>query len=57
MILDQQYQIVAIVAVDDPVILKRPQQAQFQDALLTMAGYRVICYDVPEIISYEDISA
>lgn len=48
-ILDQQYQIVAIVAVDDPVILKRPQQAQFQDALLTMAGYRVIRYeDVPE---------
>ena len=31
------------------MILKRPQQAQFQDALLTMAGYRVIRYeDVPE---------
>src|SRR5690606_41704431 len=42
-------QIIAIVAVDDPLILKRPQQTGFQDALLSMAGYRVIRYDdVPE---------
>ncbi|ANF82802.1 hypothetical protein A3K93_11790 [Acinetobacter sp. NCu2D-2] len=48
-VLDQHHQIVAIVAVDDPLVLKRPQQAQYQDALLTMAGYRVIRYeDVPE---------
>lgn len=48
-ILDQHHQIVAIVAVDDPLVLKRPQKAQYQDALLSMAGYRVIRYDdVPE---------
>ncbi|AUC06611.1 MULTISPECIES: DUF2726 domain-containing protein [Acinetobacter] len=48
-ILDQQHQILAVVGVDDPLILKRPQQTGFQDALLTMAGYRVIRYDdVPE---------
>lgn len=48
-VLDQDHLVVAIVAVDDPMILKRPQQSQYQDALLTMAGYRVIRYeDIPE---------
>ncbi len=48
-VLDQQHHIIAIVAVDDPLVLKRPQQSQYEDALLTMAGYRVIRYDnVPE---------
>ncbi|HJF27397.1 DUF2726 domain-containing protein [Acinetobacter bohemicus] len=48
-ILDQQYQVMAVVALDDPLLLKRPQNSHFQDALLNMAGYRVIRYeDVPE---------
>lgn len=48
-VLDQHQQVVAIVAIDDPLVLKRPQHAQFQDALLTMAGYKVIRYDdIPE---------
>lgn len=48
-VLDHQHQIIAIVAVDDPLVLKRIQQSQYQDALLRMAGYRVIRYDdVPE---------
>jgi very-short-patch-repair endonuclease len=48
-ILDQLYQVIAIVGLNDPLILKRPQQASFRDALLSMAGYRVIRYeDVPE---------
>ncbi len=48
-VLDHLHHIIAIVAVDDPLVLKRPQQSQYEDALLTMAGYRVIRYDnVPE---------
>lgn len=50
-VLDEYHQISAIVAVDDPMVLKRPQQAQYQDALLSLAGYRVIRYeDVPEYL-------
>ena len=48
-VLDKNQQVAAIVALDDPMVLKRPQRAQYQDALLEMAGYRVIRYeDVPE---------
>lgn len=48
-VLDEQQQVQAIVALDDPMVLKRFQQAQYQDALLSLAGYRVIRYDdVPE---------
>lgn len=48
-ILDEYYQILAIVALDDPMSLRRMQNEQYQDALLSMAGYRVIRYDdVPE---------
>ena len=48
-ILDQNQQVTAIVALDDPMVLKRQQVAQYQDALLEMAGYRVVRYDdVPE---------
>ncbi|WP_347453433.1 DUF2726 domain-containing protein [Acinetobacter thermotolerans] len=48
-VLDQNHQVVAIVAVDDPVVLRRPQQSQYQDALLSMAGYKVFRYeDIPE---------
>ena len=41
-VLDKNQQVAAIVALDDPMVLKRPQRAQYQDALLEMAGYRVI---------------
>jgi len=48
-VLDEHHQVSAIIALDDPMALKRPQNAQYQDALLAMAGYRVIRYeDVPE---------
>lgn len=48
-VLDEHQQITAIVAVDYLMVLKRLQHAQYQDALLAMAGYRVIRYDdVPE---------
>ncbi|TCH63873.1 DUF2726 domain-containing protein [Acinetobacter sp. ANC 4862] len=48
-VLDKHHQVTAIIALDDPMALKRPQNAQYQDALLAMAGYRVIRYeDVPE---------
>ena len=48
-VLDQSHQVTAIIALDDSMVLKRRQNAQYQDALLAMAGYRVIRYeDVPE---------
>jgi hypothetical protein len=48
-VLDEHHQVTAIIALDDPMILKRQQNSQYQDALLAMAGYRVIRYeDVPE---------
>ena len=48
-VLDEHHQVTVIIAIDDPMTLKRPQHAQYQDALLGMAGYRVIRYeDVPE---------
>ncbi len=48
-VLDQNHHVTAIIALDDPMVLKRRQNAQYQDALLAMAGYRVIRYeDVPE---------
>lgn len=48
-VLDEHHQVTAIITLDDPMALKRPQNAQYQDALLAMAGYRVIRYeDVPE---------
>lgn len=48
-ILDEFYQIQAIVAVDDPMALRRSHTAEYQDSLLTIAGYQVIRYEnVPE---------
>jgi very-short-patch-repair endonuclease len=48
-VLDESHQIKTIIALDDAMALKRPQQAQYQDALLEMAGYSVIRYEnVPE---------
>lgn len=54
-VLDEQQQVQAIVALDDPMVLKRFQQAQYQDALLSLAGYRVIRYDdVPEYVQLRE---
>ncbi len=54
-VLDESQQIKAIIALDDPMILKRIQRSQYQDALLQMAGYRVIRYDdVPEYAQLRD---
>lgn len=48
-LLDEHHQVTAIIALDDPLALKHLKNAQYQDALLAMAGYRVIRYeDVPE---------
>ena len=52
-VLDASHQIVAIIGLDDPNALKRFQQTQYKDALLEMAGYRVIRYD--EVPSYQQI--
>ena len=54
-VLDEQHQIQAIVALDDSMVLKRLQQSQYQDALLSLAGYRVIRYDdVPEYVQLRE---
>ena len=48
-VLDEYFQIQAIVAVDDPMSLRRSQSDDYEDSLLSMAGYQVIRYtDVPE---------
>ena len=48
-ILDEYHQIIAVIAVDDSSSLRRAKNAEYQDALLSMAGYRVVRYDdVPE---------
>lgn len=52
-VMDASHQIVAIIGLDDSNVLKRFQQAQYKDALLSMAGYRVIRYD--EVPSYQQI--
>lgn len=52
-VLDASHQIVAIIGLDDPNVLKRLQQKQYKDALLSMAGYRVIRYD--EVPTYRQI--
>lgn len=54
-VLDENQQIQAIIALDDPMVLKRMQPLQYQDALLQMAGYRVIRYDdVPEYVQLRE---
>ena len=52
-VMDASHHIVAIIGLDDPNVLKRFQQAHYKDALLSMAGYRVIRYD--EVPSYQQI--
>ncbi len=44
-VLDKDYQVVAVVAIDDAnPSLKRIKQDHYQDELLQMAGYRVLRY-------------
>ncbi len=52
----QQHQVYGhCCALDDPMVLKRLQQSQYQDALLSLAGYRVIRYDdVPEYVQLRE---
>ena len=48
-VLDANNQVVAIVALDDVLMLKRSRNAQYQDELLRLAGYKVLRYEeVPE---------
>lgn len=48
-VLDEFYQVIAVVAVDDVNSLRHVESAEYKDALLTMAGYQVFRYDdVPE---------
>lgn len=43
-ILDQQYQVIAIVEIADASYVNRLNQKHYQDKLLELAGYRVLCY-------------
>ena len=48
-VLGNHYEIIAIVAVDEHVTSRRIQDAQYQDELLKVAGYKVCRFDdVPE---------
>ncbi|OTG91740.1 DUF2726 domain-containing protein [Acinetobacter sp. ANC 3832] len=48
-VLDKDCRVIAVVALDDSNLMKRSSEATYQDALLEMAGYRVIRYvGVPE---------
>lgn len=49
-ILDSDYRVIAVVALDDANILKRSRVAAYQDAVLKTAGYRVLRYvGVPDL--------
>jgi hypothetical protein len=43
-VLDQQYQVLAIVEIVDESYLNRRSQKHYQDNLLELAGYRVLRY-------------
>lgn len=48
-IVDRNYRVIAVVAIDDINVLKRSKSAAYQDAVLKTAGYRVLRYvGVPE---------
>ncbi|WP_326518910.1 DUF2726 domain-containing protein [Acinetobacter sp. CAAS 2-6] len=49
-VMNRQYQVMAIVALEDASSLKGLQQEHYQDALLQMAGYRVLRY--PRVPDY-----
>lgn len=54
-ILDKDYRVIAIVALDDQTSTKRANEAKYQEALLQSAGYRVIRYShVPEYQQIRD---
>lgn len=43
-LLDQDYRVIAVIAVADFNLMKRSKNAAFQDAMLEAAGYRVLRY-------------
>ena len=43
-VLDQQYQVLAIIEIADESYVNRLQQKHYQDSLLELAGYRVLRY-------------
>lgn len=48
-LLDQDYRVIAVLAIDDLNVMKRSKTAAYQDSLLEAAGYRVIRYiGIPE---------
>ena len=54
-IVDRNYRVIAVVAIDDVNLLKRSKSAAYQDAVLKTAGYRVLRYvGVPE---YDQLQA
>ncbi|OTG67274.1 DUF2726 domain-containing protein [Acinetobacter silvestris] len=54
-ILDKDYRVIAVVALDDPNLVKRSSAATYQYALLEMATYRVVRYiGVPEYQQLRD---
>lgn len=42
--LDQDYRVIAVIALDDLHLIRRSKMAAYQDALLETAGYRVVRY-------------
>lgn len=52
-VLDKDYKVLAVIALDDTNAIKRSNQNTYEDALLQSAGYRVIRYmGIPE---YQDL--
>lgn len=52
-VLDKDYKVLAVIALDDINAIKRSNQNTYEDALLQSAGYRVIRYmGIPE---YQDL--
>jgi len=43
-VLDQQHQVLAIIEIADESYVNRLHQKHYQDSLLELAGYRVLCY-------------
>ena len=54
-VLDKDYKVLAVIALDDINAIKRSNQNTYEDALLQSAGYRVIRYShVPEYQQIRD---
>lgn len=58
-VLDQDCKVLAVVTLDDKLSLKRGHNLHYQNALLQVAGYKVLCYQpVPEYSQLKkDLSA